>query len=315
MLFNANAATNVSKKFEFVGTIESQLHTFSKLRESDPERARIIFENGNKLVEHARAGEYRKIKKIVQEFNDGEFLMYSISQMMLASLLEGHLMITQFILDQGYPINNCHIPNALFDCLLETSDSNGATVVDFLSAKLFDINRQQEKTWLAPIHIAVRRNMFQTLRALLNHGADANSVAKDDVMPLNIAEEMEDGFDKKRIIGLLNEHGAKSTWKKGNHSSDLAGAPMETKLVSFSGGCGPPKVSMKGQHTTLHETSTTGSIVASTPNLRTFKGGETAVTQQPTLNNEKSHNLSSNSGVVGDKASYSEDGAMLFSTT
>jgi hypothetical protein len=145
-----------SKKFEFVGSIDSQMKAFSILRESDPVKAKMVFENGTKLVEHAKAGEFRKIRIIVDSCEEGDFLMYFVSQMMLGSLLGGHLMITQFIIDQGYPISNYHIPNSLHQCLEITEDSNGANVVEFMSAKKFDINRQQPLTWLTPLHIAVR---------------------------------------------------------------------------------------------------------------------------------------------------------------
>jgi hypothetical protein len=150
----------VSKKFEFVGSIDSQMQAFTALRESNPEKAKLIFENGAKLVEHAKAGEFRKIRLIVDSLEEGDFLVYFVSQMMLASLLGGHLMITQFIIDQGYPISNHHIPNSLHQCLELTEDGNGAAVVEFLSAKKFDINLQQQLSWLTPLHIAVRSGLM-----------------------------------------------------------------------------------------------------------------------------------------------------------
>jgi hypothetical protein len=134
----------------------TQMHAFAAMRESDPERARLIFSNGVKVVEHTKAGEFRKIRLIVDSCDEGDCLMYFVSKMMLDSLLGGHLMITQFIIDQGYPISNYHIPNALHECLELTEDGNGANVVEFLSAKKFDLNRQQSQSWLTPLHIAVR---------------------------------------------------------------------------------------------------------------------------------------------------------------
>lgn len=149
-----------SKKFEFVGSIDSQMQAFATLRESNPEKARLVFENGTKLVEHAKAGEFRKIRMIVDSCDEGDFLVYFVSQMMLGSLLGGHLMITQFIIEQGYPIGNYHIPNALHQCLELTEDGNGALVVEFLSAKKFDINRQEQGSWLTPLHVAVRYSVL-----------------------------------------------------------------------------------------------------------------------------------------------------------
>lgn len=153
-MFFSEATT---KKFEFVGSIDSQMQAFTTLRQSNPEKARMVFESGTKLVEHAKAGEFRKIRMIVDSCEGvDDFLVYFVSQMMLESLLGGHLMITQYIIDQGYPISNYHIPNALHQCLELTEDGNGALVVEFLSAKKFDLNRQQQLTWLTPLHIAVR---------------------------------------------------------------------------------------------------------------------------------------------------------------
>ena len=145
-----------SRKFEFVGTIDTQMKSFAELRSTNPDKAKAIFENGMKLVEHAKAGEFRKFRMIVDNGEEGDFLVYFVSQMMLASLVSGHLMITQYIIDQGYPINNYHIPSSLHQCLELTEDANGVAVVEFLSAKKIDVNRQEQQSWLTPLHIAVR---------------------------------------------------------------------------------------------------------------------------------------------------------------
>lgn len=145
-----------SNKFEFVGSIDQQMKAFASLRESNPDKAKLMFENGTKLVDHSKAGEFRKIRMIVDNCEEGDFLVYFVSQMMLQSLLGGHLMITQYIIDQGYPISNHHIPNSLHQCLELTEDANGAAVVEFLCAKKYDINRQQQQSWLTALHIAVR---------------------------------------------------------------------------------------------------------------------------------------------------------------
>ena len=63
---------------------------------------------------------------------------------------------------------------------------------------------QEQKTWLAPLHIAVMRELVDTMHELVNAGADVNIVGGEDVMPLALAEKLPpSSVDKQRIVEFL----------------------------------------------------------------------------------------------------------------
>ena len=62
---------------------------------------------------------------------------------------------------------------------------------------------QPSPTYFAPIHIAVKRGLVDTVEYLLSHGADANAVAAADAMPLTLAEALVPSSDKDAIVDLL----------------------------------------------------------------------------------------------------------------
>jgi len=66
----------------------------------------------------------------------------------------------------------------------------------------------------------VERSLLDTIRLLLNLGADVNVVALHDVMPLNLAYALPDSDDcKQDIIDLLIKSGAKDCWRR-DHAPD-----------------------------------------------------------------------------------------------
>ena len=86
-------------------------------------------------------------------------------------------------------------------------------------------------SWITPLHVSVRlsspllsrntgirRLLYRTTLALLDAGADINAVAKvsihiatrvtisqNDIMPLNVAQDLESTSDKDAIVKLLLE--------------------------------------------------------------------------------------------------------------
>jgi hypothetical protein len=54
------------------------------------------------------------------------------------------------------------------------------------------------------LHIAVSRELLDTVDALLQAGADVNVVGSEDVMPLSLALALpEHSADKKHIVDML----------------------------------------------------------------------------------------------------------------
>ena len=60
-------------------------------------------------------------------------------------------------------------------------------------------------TLLAPIHIAVSRELIDTVKALIAAGADVNIVGSNDVMPLSIAHQLDGQEKAAKIIQCLTE--------------------------------------------------------------------------------------------------------------
>ncbi len=63
---------------------------------------------------------------------------------------------------------------------------------------------QEKDTWIAPIHIAISRELVDTMKELLESGADVNIVAANDVMPLPLAQGLSaDSPSKAEIVAEL----------------------------------------------------------------------------------------------------------------
>lgn len=156
-------------------------------------------------------------------------------------------------------------------------DYLGAGVVSFLAQQGCDVNRQVGYftrqqciaycliwilqiggTWLTPLHIAVRRNLVQTVATLISLGADVNAVGKNDVMPLNIAQQQQVDDEKSQrallITRMLEQNGAKATVRellRGSNAAEESAATAAGSAFSFSTSGGVPfttnsMVSVKG---------------------------------------------------------------------
>jgi hypothetical protein len=222
----------LGKKFGggLLGTVDAQMKLLGELRENEPDKSKKIFELGEQLLIFSERGELRKIRAIVDnpEYDQTYFMLFFISKMFKASLLAGHIMVASYIIDQGYPFNSNGVPNTMHEVLNIVDDYRGVAIIEFLKMKGIDIDMQAKKTWLTPLHIAIQRNLSETVATLILFGCDVNAVANGDIMPLNIAFSAENSENKENIIKILENAGAKQTWRKT--------APVKPNMVSFSGG-------------------------------------------------------------------------------
>ena len=132
-----------STRFNLIGTLDSQMSEFAAMRLSDPVRCSSLCKLGDELVQLASSGQMRRIVQHVNSANDGDILFYFIVKMLHKALINGHLMIATFIIDQGYPLHSSVVPNALLDALSEVDDSLAITIIEFLVlAHGMDINSQ-----------------------------------------------------------------------------------------------------------------------------------------------------------------------------
>jgi hypothetical protein len=131
-------------------------------------------------------------------------------------------MLAKFYVDQGFPINNPSLPNAMHVCLNQVEDFAGIEIVEFLAKHDIDIDVQVcflremeiifdvflfsikcQKSYETGLHIAIRRSLFNTAKKLVSLGADVNAVAKNDVMPLNLAYCLIDSSEQRELTELL----------------------------------------------------------------------------------------------------------------
>jgi len=181
-----------------------------------------MFSLGEDLISAARNGELSRFKKLALNDSDN-LLIYFVAKAFQTSLLMNHLMISTFIVQNGFPANSkvgFGLPNFLNECLSSLDDNSCVPVIAFfLNTEQFDINHQAPGTWLTPLHIAVQRLLSETCKFLVANGADVNAVADGDLMPLNIIKKMKsldtEDIRKRGIIStLLLQSGAKETWRR-----------------------------------------------------------------------------------------------------
>lgn len=209
---------------------------FNQLQLTNPEKCKDLFLKGEELVKLANNGNLRKLKDIVNQSEQGEILIYFVSKMYKASLLRCHLMITSFLIDGGYPVNSVYLPNVLNECLEEVIDYQGAAIIEFLASKGMDFNIQNKQTWETPLHIAIRRQLLQTVYLLVDHGSDVNAVAAQDAMPLTIAQSLSPSYEQRKIIEFLLQRNARSTWRKEGtvERRSFSGGGTQSTLVMVS---------------------------------------------------------------------------------
>lgn len=62
---------------------------------------------------------------------------------------------------------------------------------------------QIQNSWYTALHIAISKQLVNTTKMLIHHGADVNAVAINDEMPLNAADKLETSRAKDEIIHTL----------------------------------------------------------------------------------------------------------------
>lgn len=219
-------------------SLESQMKRFQQLRETDEARCKKMFTLGEMLLECASRGQFGKFQRLALTADKDDILIFFVVRMIEAALCGGHLLLAGFMIDNGYPLNKNlgAIPNCLHVALKNTNDTLARDIVEFLVSKRVDVNAQEQQTWDTALHIAIRRNLFSTCEALMEAGADVNAVAKNDIMPLNLAEASlcEDLEGRAALIRLLEDRGARRTWRRQHSSAPAAPSPWGQRYQTTS---------------------------------------------------------------------------------
>lgn len=141
-----NGFEHDKKLFQFGHSFRHEMDRFKVIMSIDAEKGKELFQCGTELVALASSGQFRKFcSKCCEAIHEKvDFpAIYFISKCLEASLLSQHLMISAFILDNGYPLNDSTLPNVLTTLVkAETSDEQCRHLVEFLATKKYDFNSQ-----------------------------------------------------------------------------------------------------------------------------------------------------------------------------
>jgi hypothetical protein len=132
-----------SKRLNFNETSHFKISELIELRSADPLEFNRLFKSGEDLVSYAVSGKLRKVVEIVNSDAGCRIHSYFVVKMFQGALINGHLMIAAFIIDQGYPLY-CHfIPNALMQSLESVDDALAISICELLVlANGMDVNCQ-----------------------------------------------------------------------------------------------------------------------------------------------------------------------------
>ena len=121
-----------SKKFVLLGNLESQMAQLVSERSSNPCRFDVLYKRGEDLVDLASAGKLQKLITFLNTADIEDLNFYFVIKMFHGALVNGHLMIASFMIDQGYPLNCPSVPNALMEALGVVDDRSAIPIIELL---------------------------------------------------------------------------------------------------------------------------------------------------------------------------------------
>lgn len=220
---NPDGTYTMLKPLAMRESLDKQLHTFAKLRASDPRAAKEIYELNEQILQLASQGSMRKLKQTIENVSDAtHILTYYVVKAFKAALISGHLMIAGYMIDQGYPFQTSKVPHTLLEILSlaqptyvlspvpggKIPEDTALQILDFLIEKNKYLNQAvsstsstggndieivqlaARETWLTPLHICIRYGLYSCVDKLLENRADVNAVGDGDIMPLNLAYKL-----------------------------------------------------------------------------------------------------------------------------
>jgi len=128
-------------------SIDVEFKKYVELNKSDPEQAKALYSRGEQLIKHAASGEYRHLQLLCRNLKQGDVMLYFVAKSLVASLQGGHLMISTYIFENGYPTGVITgLPSLLHLCLKDVDDERCVPIIRLLVSKGLDINTQVWKS-------------------------------------------------------------------------------------------------------------------------------------------------------------------------
>lgn len=152
----------------------------------------------------ARAGRVAIARELALNGADVEARNAAGQTPLEVALAHGRTQVAGMLIDAG----------ATLDAQAMLADLAGAGMIDrdtlsFLvkaGAQLDKLDPNGE----APLHVAIRKGLLETVRRLIIAGADVNQSTGDGRLPLRIARESAPGRDARFIVSTLERNGARA---------------------------------------------------------------------------------------------------------
>lgn len=125
-------------------SLDSQMKRIQQIRGVDENKFRSMYLLGEDMLDCAKNGRFNKFQRLTYSSEKKDILLYFVVKMLQESLIAGHLMITGFIIDHGFPIgkHNSGLPSSFHEAIKVVSDDRACSIIEFLVSKNVDINLQ-----------------------------------------------------------------------------------------------------------------------------------------------------------------------------
>jgi len=128
--------------YSFTETISNHITRISDIRSKDPSLARQMVDFGESLVLIAKCGSLRKLVVFSSSIRHEDLIYLYVMQAFNICLIQGHLIMADHFISNGFSINDPTVPHILVHCLREVVDYAGVDITNFLVSKGYDVNLQ-----------------------------------------------------------------------------------------------------------------------------------------------------------------------------
>lgn len=133
------SSTFCSRMFSLHRSPQEQLRAFQALNSDE---SKLIFKQGEELVQLCSSGSFLKLRQTLAKVDIDSIFTFFVADMFLKSLVNGHLIISKYIIDNGYPFSSPLVPNSIYDAINTVDDSRAVEILAFICRDRYDVNEQ-----------------------------------------------------------------------------------------------------------------------------------------------------------------------------
>lgn len=188
-----------------------------------------------KFLQACKEGDQELVKSLLDKIKDKDFCSDDGRMPMYMSIESGNLNLTNFLIDQGFPLESC---NDGLSPLAAAIVSNSIQAIDLLVKKGADVNKPfNNSSKTLPLGFAVFKGKKEIVMRLIEEGADINQTVPvhlekgTDLMPLLCIAAQSGNLD---ILEILAENAdVNQKTKMGVSALWLLFVTKEAELVDF----------------------------------------------------------------------------------